>query len=225
MMADSAIEDPFRSKRLVYRAAENNDKDKIFFHQLKKDPSHTIYANGNLLRPENREASDDAFKGFMKNVLAVFICLPNPPATHSVDESVPKDIGTGEVNPLRPMVSKDEGEEDYLTPIGILGLEGGSAGQFEYDVQHRSVWLTVSIIKEYRDRGFGREAINWSLDWAFQLAGMHSVGLGCYEWNVRGRHLYESLGFTLGGVYRKEYYFNRKWYDCLLYTSPSPRDS
>ena len=160
----------------------------------------------------------------MKSVLAVFICLPNPPAAiHSVDVPVRKDVGTDKVNPdnvspLRPILSKSNEEEDYLTPIGILGLEGGSAGQFEYDVQHRSVWLTVGIVKEYRDRGFGREAINWSLDWAFQLAGMHSVGLGCYEWNVRGRHLYESLGFTLGGVYRKEFYFNRKWYDGLFYS-------
>jgi RimJ/RimL family protein N-acetyltransferase len=217
-MGDFISEEPFRSKRLVYRSPENNDRDKIFFDLLRKDPSRAIYSNGNLLRPGNREVSDDVFKNFMKHTLAVFICLPDSTDDAKEKEPIHMETSASDTKPSTRISTKDEAEDAGLTPVGVLSIEGGSAGQFEYDVQHRSVMLAISIAKPYRDRGIGREAINWALDWSFRFAGMHSVGLGCYEWNVRGRHLYESLGFVLGGVYRKEYYFDRKWWDGLYYS-------
>lgn len=225
-MADNLeSSDPFRSKRLIYRSAENNDRDKKFFASIQKDPSHMVYSTGNLLRPVNRETTDEHFKDFLKNVLAVFICLPKPVveenAKQEQGQAMTKEIATTTVEP-KSQVSKDskavEEEDDGLTPIGFLSFQGGSSGQFDYDHHHRSLWMVISIAKPYRGNGIGREAVNWALDWAFQYAGMHSVGLGCYEFNERGRHLYESLGFVQSGAFRKDLYYNRKWWDVLIYS-------
>ncbi|KAH8878710.1 acyl-CoA N-acyltransferase, partial [Thozetella sp. PMI_491] len=83
---------------------------------------------------------------------------------------------------------------------------------------HRNMSLAITIAAPYRNKGYGGEAINWALDWAFRFAGMHSVSLWTVEYNTRGRHLYEKVGFTLEGRFREDHYHDRRWWDVLLYS-------
>ena len=59
---------------------------------------------------------------------------------------------------------------DSLTKIGWLSLTNDVRS-----AHHRSCQLGITISSEYQGEGYGTETINWALDWAFRVAGMHCV--------------------------------------------------
>lgn len=85
-------------------------------------------------------------------------------------------------------------------------------------VQHRNVYLGLSLLPEHQNKGYGRESLDWALDWCFQHAGMHSVSLATASYNERAMHLYERMGFVNEGRRRQVLYFKRKWYDSVQYS-------
>lgn len=82
---------------------------------------------------------------------------------------------------------------------------------------HRNTFVSISLAKEYQGRGYGREAINWILDWGFRHAGMHSIGIETACYNTRAMYLYKDMGFTPEGRRRETIWQNRKWYDLVQY--------
>jgi RimJ/RimL family protein N-acetyltransferase len=74
----------------------------------------------------------------------------------------------------------------------------------------------VKIAKDYRGQGFGTEAINWILDWAFSLGGLHRVGIESISFNTGATKLYGRLAFTEEGRVRQEFWFNGRYYDRVI---------
>ncbi|KAF6843692.1 GNAT family [Colletotrichum musicola] len=185
-MADS-LNNAFRSARLLYRAIEGTDDEKIWFHEeIKNDPAGFAYGDSNVLRPQPRKRSDALLSDIQGSLLGVVICLPAADAT-----------------------SKPQ-------PIGLVALNDEAGDSYRH--HHRLAVLTISISPAHRNKGYGGEAINWAVDWAFKRANIHSISLGCVDYNERGKHLYEKLGFVLEGRYRKSHFHERKWWDVLLYS-------
>lgn len=58
-------------------------------------------------------------------------------------------------------------------PIGTVHLSPLS----QKLAHHRFSDMGVSIAKPYQGLGYGSKAINWVLDWAFETAGVHRVGI------------------------------------------------
>ncbi|KAH8651361.1 acyl-CoA N-acyltransferase [Xylariales sp. PMI_506] len=187
----AAVHTAFKSKRLIYRAIEDNDADKDWYYtQIRADPSSTVMTDGGVLRPQTKARSDEALLDVQKSLLGVVICLPSATALPTSASS---------------------------TPIGVLCLDSSEdAGQFRSI--HRIASLSITIAAEHQGRGYGSEAINWALDWAFTRANLHSVDLTCLEFNVPGLRLYEKLGFVQDGRYRKCHYHDRRWWDVLLFS-------
>lgn len=95
------------------------------------------------------------------------------------------------------------------TPIGELDM----TRQFERHPQHRSAEIGIEILPEYQGKGYGTEAIQWALDWAFRRAGMHKVDIGAFEWNYGARKLYERIGFKPEGVIRELFWHDGRFWD------------
>lgn len=76
----------------------------------------------------------------------------------------------------------------------------GSTWISEIDFVNRKAMFGIVIgEKDYRGKGFAREAATLVLDYAFNLLNLHSVALEVFEFNKRAIALYESLGFkTIG---------------------------
>lgn len=74
----------------------------------------------------------------------------------------------------------------------------------DVDDETRSAKLRLSMLPNYRGRGYGGDAIQSVLDWAFDPAelGLHRVSLEVLSINPRARMLYESQGFRHEGVLR-----------------------
>ncbi|MDA3850272.1 MAG: GNAT family protein [Spirochaetaceae bacterium] len=63
--------------------------------------------------------------------------------------------------------------------------------------------------KDYWGKGYGKEATQLALDFAFNFLNIHNIMLGVYAFNQRAYHLYKKIGFkeigrkrefqTLGG--------------------------
>lgn len=78
---------------------------------------------------------------------------------------------------------------------------------------HRFTTIHINIIAEYQGQGYGSEAINWALDWAFSTAGMHRVGVQVLGFNTGAKRLYERLGFKQEGVTRDMFWHAGRWWD------------
>ncbi|KAI0967140.1 acyl-CoA N-acyltransferase [Xylaria arbuscula] len=100
-------------------------------------------------------------------------------------------------------------------PIGYLGL--GWGGKSATTAHHRTTSIGLVLADPYQNQGYGGEAINWALDWAFRLGGYHRVEIGTVSFNERAIHLYKRLGFVEEGRSRESFWFDRKWHDRLSF--------
>ncbi|KAI7784378.1 gnat family [Diaporthe eres] len=200
----SSLATAFQSERLIYTAIPDTDEIKTWFHEgFENDPVGRAYADSSLLRPQTKARSDEVLADIRKDLLGVLICLPPANPENLADSGQPPSADGATAAP-KP------------TPIGVLHLDDESGSMYRH--HHRLCVMSVSINSEYRDKGYGSEAINWALGWAFTRANLHAVSLGCLEFNERGKHLYEKLGFVPEGRYRKCHWHERKWWDVLLYS-------
>ncbi|KAL5041131.1 hypothetical protein BDW71DRAFT_192327 [Aspergillus fruticulosus] len=199
------IAEPFRSKRLVFRAIEDNEEDKTFLHTHLNESAMHLQASNSLPRPWTKKSISEIVGVFQERLLSVMICLP------SGSEAILDDAADQEKAPGKESeISKAEPAWKTATPIGSLSLwyPRGSA-----TAHHRSAIMGIWLVASARGQGYGREAINWALDWAFDIAGLHRVGLEVYGFNERALALYRSIGFVEEGRQREAFWHGRKWYD------------
>jgi len=98
-------------------------------------------------------------------------------------------------------------------PIGSLEISA-----FPNTRHHRVCTLELSFAVAHQGKGYGTEAMNWAVDWAFRVAGMHSVRLICFSFNERAARLYELLGFVREGVSREVFFYDGKWHDHIFFS-------
>jgi len=87
---------------------------------------------------------------------------------------------------------------------GILWNQGG-------------VGLAVGIAPGQRGQGYGREAMEMLLDYAFSELNMRRVGLTVFEYNEPAIALYEKIGFTREGAAREYLHRDGKTFDLFYY--------
>jgi RimJ/RimL family protein N-acetyltransferase len=81
--------------------------------------------------------------------------------------------------------------------IGFVGLGG-------FQWAHGDCWLGIGIgEREYWSRGYGSDAMRLALRYGFCELDLHRITLGVFEYNQRGRHVYEKVGFSLEGINRQ----------------------
>ena len=97
------------------------------------------------------------------------------------------------------------------TPIGQLSIMKPQP----LTEHHRTSSIGLSILPAYQRKGYGREAIEWALNWAFQMAGYHRVAIGHFSYNEAAGRLYQDVGFTIEGRKRECLWFNGGWHDLI----------
>lgn len=98
-------------------------------------------------------------------------------------------------------------EDDKL--IGNIELQ---------NVNHTDRRATIGILigeAEERSKGYGTEAINLLLDFAFNYLNINSVNLTLIAVNERAKRCYEKVGFKEFGRQRESRYVNGKYYDTI----------
>ena len=94
-------------------------------------------------------------------------------------------------------------------PIGYIALTGLPPHQ----AHHRRSMIGITIAEPYRGEGYGTEAIEWILEWGFQMAGLHRITIGCNGFNYGAKKLYERVGFVVEGRAREAMWWDGRWWD------------
>ncbi|KAJ8130641.1 hypothetical protein O1611_g2986 [Lasiodiplodia mahajangana] len=221
-MSDSqSIRDSMRnawnSERLIYRALQDNDDDHTFMHEaIAGDPVGFSLAYPESFRPQSKIMTASLLSMLRRKSLSVVICLSTDESSRIRNKGGFDPPGTQEAEPGIGLATEDTSAKRQTSaqvPIGILTL----TAQEQEQHHHRKTMLGINIINDHQGRGYGPEAINWALDWAFKFGGMHRVGLACYGYNDRAQRLYERLGFVKEGTVRECHWFNRAWHDEIYY--------
>lgn len=100
-----------------------------------------------------------------------------------------------------------------VKPIGRIDLHPEPDKEMKH---HRNAEVGIQIKEEYQRKGYGTEAIEWILEWAFKYGGLHRVGMSSYSWSPGARRLYERIGFVYEGSLREAMWFNGRWYDVVF---------
>ena len=106
--------------------------------------------------------------------------------------------------------------------FAIRSLEGDELiGQIELDGilwTHRASWVSIAIgDPKHRGKGYGYEAMQLVLRFAFDELNLHRVQLTVFSYNESAIALYEKLGFQREGVYREHLQRDGRRYDMCLY--------
>ena len=98
-------------------------------------------------------------------------------------------------------------EDDKM--IGTVSLES-------INNIHRTATLGVFIgDKDYRNKGYGTEAIKLILEYGFKYMNLNNIKLDVFEFNNRALKCYEKCGFKECGRRRKSKFINGKYYDTI----------
>lgn len=158
----------------------------------------------------------DAIKTFMNDELAqenVGEGLSNPmlfkPRPKSASDSLVSNFVKGtDLSVMICLPPTKISPDDQPTMIGYLTLNKDLPW-------HRSTSIALRITIPHQNKGYGREAVNWALDWAFRWGNMHRVTIGTVAFNERAVALYRSIGFVEETRLRKVAYFDLKWHDMV----------
>ncbi|KAF3762826.1 acyl-CoA N-acyltransferase [Cryphonectria parasitica EP155] len=186
------VEDIWRSDRLIYRSIREDDQE-WWFKNIDGDPNNICLSTPLILAPPRKAKTEDFMKLWTTpdSLLDCIVCLRQPKNTGKGDDT-----------------------EAPETRIGFVRLAHGGYGTSPHS---RAGNFGIVLAAPYQNKGYGTEATNWILDWAFRHGNMHSVNLGTIDYNKRAHRCYEKCGFKLGGRRRQCFWHDRKYWDLLFY--------
>lgn len=89
---------------------------------------------------------------------------------------------------------------------------------FNLKWRNQTAELAIGIgEKDFRGRGYGRDALNLILRYAFTELCLRRVSLTVLDYNTRAIKAYERAGFQREGAHRQAVHRNGQFYDLLLY--------
>jgi RimJ/RimL family protein N-acetyltransferase len=135
--------------------------------------------------------------------------LEATPVRPKTEDVLKKWLEEGQTNPndflfaLRPLTGSD--------PIGFVKLDDVLWNQ-------QTGWLAVGIgDPANQGKGFGYEAMQLILTFAFQELNLRRVQLTVFSYNQRAVTMYEKLGFKREGIFREFLHRDGQFYDMYLY--------
>lgn len=152
--------------------------------------------------------------GDLAQVLAWF--HGDPDVTRYLRWNTPLNNATSEEKWFADMQSSPR-HHVFAIVEAASGSHIGNVGLHEIEPVNQAAEFGVYLAPEWRDQGLGAAAIIKVLRWAFDVRNLHRVGLETWEFNDRGSHLYERLGFRPEGVRREAHYLGGRFWDVHLY--------
>ena len=99
------------------------------------------------------------------------------------------------------------------------GLEKliGNCGIHNIDWKNRVGEVGIVIGEnEYQNKGFGTEAMELILEYAFDTVNLNRIELYTYDFNISALKSYEKVGFIEEGRKRQSIWINGKYHDAIL---------
>ena len=99
---------------------------------------------------------------------------------------------------------KTKGHRDQYFAILKAGRAVGYMGLKHISLITRTAEVGIILDRAVIDRGVGRAAMHWLMNYGFSTLGLERILLEVLPWNGRAMHLYASLGFErMGRAFRR----------------------
>ncbi|HLY27946.1 MAG TPA: GNAT family protein [Aggregatilineales bacterium] len=94
------------------------------------------------------------------------------------------------------------------------GTFAGMCNLQDVDMRNRHAELALWMAsREFRGLGYGTDAIQTLLPYAFEVTHLEKVHLGVYDFNEGGMRSYERVGFRYEGRLRHQIYYEGRYWD------------
>jgi diamine N-acetyltransferase len=132
---------------------------------------------------------------------------------------------TGEVRPMTladaeaffAKVNEDDDRVWFIVALKENDAPIGEAGLLRMFPAWRTTDLSIIIgEKDARGKGYGSEATELLLDYAFGYLNFHRVAVGVVGFNDAALRFYEKIGFRKEGIQRDGYYCNHAYHDFVM---------
>ncbi len=101
-------------------------------------------------------------------------------------------------------------ESPDLAPLGEIVI-------LDIDEVNRSAGLRIAMYDMgHVNKGYGTEALQLVLDYAFTTLKLHRVWLDVFDFNERAVHVYEKIGFKHEGVQRDTLFYDGEFHNSVL---------
>ncbi|WP_111708631.1 GNAT family N-acetyltransferase [Lutibacter citreus] len=102
----------------------------------------------------------------------------------------------------------------------ICDTDSNSVGMidlFDFDPQHKRVGIGILILPNYQNHGFGKEALELIIDYAFVYLNVHQIFANITSENKTSITLFEKFNFKPVGVKKDWIFSNSTYKDEILY--------
>jgi RimJ/RimL family protein N-acetyltransferase len=101
-----------------------------------------------------------------------------------------------------------------IEPVDHDGQMVGACSLQHIDLRNRNAELSIFMVsQEARGQGYGTEAVNLLMDYAFEVVRVDRLYLGVYDFNEAGLRAYERAGFRYEGRHRNALYYQERYHD------------
>jgi len=94
--------------------------------------------------------------------------------------------------------------------VGMIDL-------FDFNPQHQRVGLGILITSAHQNNGYGAEALELIIDYAFTYLNVHQIFANITSDNVKSISLFEKFNFKRSGIKKDWIYSNPNFKDEILY--------
>ena len=104
--------------------------------------------------------------------------------------------------------------------FSIENLDGDYIGHIQFNdinERHGTFEIGLSMWRNYRNKGYGKAAIQLLLEYAFNEMRLNKCNADCIDCNIASISLMKSLGFQQEGTIREDIFFNGKYHSRLLF--------
>ncbi|HWP95317.1 MAG TPA: GNAT family protein [Syntrophomonadaceae bacterium] len=111
----------------------------------------------------------------------------------------------------------EKGEPQFSIHLCENDRHIGGCGLINLDWINRRTEIGIMIgAPDFRNHGYGKEALLLLLDYIFNIMNLNSVSLRHYEYNHRAARCYEKCGFKPVGRIRQARLINGQFYDDII---------
>jgi len=94
----------------------------------------------------------------------------------------------------------------------------GDISFWRFVKEHYRAEIGYSLLPDYWDKGYMREAARCAIDYGFSICNIHSIEANVNPNNAASIKLLEKLNFVREAYYKENYYFNGKFLDSAVYS-------
>lgn len=136
------------------------------------------------------------------------------------EEAVQTDREAARQSYLNKINGDDEHHYDFIVYLRSEGIRNpiGLAQIWSYNEYRKSWEIGFAIVPAHRGHGYGIEAAELLLKFAFETLKAHKVVGMCNAKNLRSAALMERIGMTKEAVFKEELYWHERWTDQYYYS-------